>query len=83
MHATWSNTKNEDKIIIKLAHNLDSKIYDSKLTLKTYISNDWNTAQVKQDGKTQTVKANKDGKGNFILYEAKPNAGAIEISKSA
>jgi hypothetical protein len=83
MNATLSNTKNGDKIIIKLTHNLDSKIYDNELTLKTYISGEWNTAQIKQDGKTQTVKANKDEKGNFILYEAKPNAGAIEISKGA
>jgi peptidoglycan/xylan/chitin deacetylase (PgdA/CDA1 family) len=78
-----SNTKNGDKIMINLAHNLDSKIYDNELTLKTYISTEWKTAQVKQDGKIQTVKLNKDGKGNFILYEAKPNMGTIEISKAS
>jgi peptidoglycan/xylan/chitin deacetylase (PgdA/CDA1 family) len=83
MNAKLSNTKNGDKIMINLAHNLDSKIYDNELTLKTYVSTEWKTAQVRQDGKIQTVKLNKDGKGNFILYEAKPNMGAIEISKAS
>lgn len=80
MGAEIKNSIENERIIINLSHNLDPKLYDQDLTLKTYVFNDWDVAQVTQDGKKQDVRIKKDDKGSFILYQALPNSGAIEIS---
>ena len=77
-----STSKNADKIIINLTHSLELRMYNEDLTLKTCVSDAWEKAQVKQNGKTQSVNTTKDEKGVFIIYQATPNAGAIEISKA-
>ncbi len=81
MDAEVNNSKEGENILINLSHSLDPKLYDHELTLKTYVSDDWENAQVVQNGNTQNINIQKDEKGNFILYQAIPNSGQIEISK--
>ena len=81
MNTKLGTSKKGDRIIINLTHSLDKIIYNAELTLKTYVPANWNKAKTNQDGKIKTATTSKDNKGNFIIYEATPNAGAIEISK--
>ncbi len=81
MDAEVKNSKEGENILINLSHSLDPKLYDHELTLKTYVSDDWENAQVVQNGNNQNINIQKDEKGNFILYQAIPNSGQIEISK--
>ena len=81
MHAKLSTTQEDDKIIVKLAHDLDPKIYNQALTLKTYIPASWAAATITQNGNRQTVSPNKDDKGSFIIYQSSPGNALIEISE--
>ena len=81
MNAKLASSRNADAINISLTHSLDTNMYQQDLTLKTYVPREWAAVQVKQDGKTQDLKPGKDEKGHFIVYEAYPNKGDIEISR--
>lgn len=72
----------KNKVVITLTHSLDPKMYDQPLTLKTYVSSNWKDVLVKQKAKEQHVQAEKDSNGFYVLYQAIPNSGTIEISKS-
>jgi hypothetical protein len=81
MSADVKTNDQKNKITVNLTHSLDHKTYDFPLTLKTYVSPDWKNILVKQNGKQQNIVPQKDADGNYILYQALPNAGSITISK--
>lgn len=81
MSAKLNTSKDSNKIFINITHNLDPKMYNEPLTLKTYISNGWTSAQVRQNEKVRNVTAGKDENCTFIIYQAAPNSGLIEISE--
>lgn len=83
MNAEVKNSISDNKITINLSHTLDPDLYDQDLTLKTYVHNDWNAVHVEQDGKMQNVQTYTDEAGRFIMYQAVPNAGPVEISGGA
>lgn len=80
MHATISSEKKNGHIIVHLQHSLDANTYDVPLTLKTYVPEEWKKVQVNQDDYKQQFETQKDEKGNYILYQANPNKGTIELS---
>jgi hypothetical protein len=81
MNAEIKDSGNGARITINLTHTLDKDLYNQDLTLKTYVSDDWNAAHIEQDGQSQNVQANTDDSGKFIMYQASPNKGPIVISK--
>jgi peptidoglycan/xylan/chitin deacetylase (PgdA/CDA1 family) len=81
MHASVNESKTRDRIIVHLQHSLDANTYNIPLTLKTYVPERWKKAAVKQDDFQKQFQAQKDSKGNYILYTVNPNKGAIELSK--
>jgi peptidoglycan/xylan/chitin deacetylase (PgdA/CDA1 family) len=81
MHASVKTGKTGDHIIVHLQHSLNANTYNVPLTLKTYVPTEWKKVKVKQDGVQKQVQAQRDGKGNYILYTVHPNKGAIELSK--
>lgn len=82
MSADVKANNEKNKITVKLSHSLDPKMYDLPMTLKTYVSPQWKNVLVKQHGKQQKVSPTKDSNGMYILYQAFPNKGSIEISES-
>ena len=72
----------KNKVLVTLTHSLDPKMYDQPLTLKTYVSPDWKNILVKQKENKQHLQTEKDADGIYILYQAIPNNGTVEISKS-
>ena len=72
----------KNKVLITLTHSLDPKMYDLPLTLKTYVSPGWKSVLIKQKDNKVQLKTEKDGNGFYILYQAIPNNGTLEISKS-
>lgn len=82
MNSTIKSDKKKNKISISLNCSLDKSFYDLPLTLKTYVSAKWKQVQVKQGKAAVTISSGSDSKGNYILYQAKPDAGIIEVSGS-
>ena len=81
MTASIDETKTGDRIIVHLQHSLDANTYNIPLTLKTYVPEEWKKVEVKQNDFQKQFQAQKDSKGNYILYTVNPNKGAIELSK--
>lgn len=80
MHAQIISSYKKGKISVKLTHSLDTTLYNLNLSLKTYVPEGWISASVKQGTSNQQIKTMKDQVGNFILYQAKPNAEEILIT---
>ncbi len=80
MHASLQTDKTKNKLVVHLQHSLDKNTYNIPLTLKTYVPQAWKAVTVTQDGKHQKVQANQDAKGTYVLYNASPNKGAIEVA---
>jgi peptidoglycan/xylan/chitin deacetylase (PgdA/CDA1 family) len=80
MHASVTTGKTGDRIIVHLQHSLDPNSYNIPLTLKTYVPEEWKKVEVKQNDFQKQFQAQKDSKGNYILYTVNPNKGAIELS---
>jgi peptidoglycan/xylan/chitin deacetylase (PgdA/CDA1 family) len=81
MTANLNTQTNNDTVTISLRDSLDNTVYDVPLTLKTYIPHNWTGAQIQQGNSTQQVKTMADDKGNYVLYNALPNATPIVISE--
>ena len=81
MNASVTTGKTGDRIIVHLQHSLDANTYNIPLTLKTYVPEEWKKVEVKQNDFQKQFQAQKDSKGNYILYTVNPNKGAIELSK--
>jgi len=80
MYASINTKKTGNHIVVHLQHSLDTNIYNIALTLKTYVPKEWKRVEVKQDNYQELFKTQKDAKGNYIVYRASANKGAIELS---
>jgi peptidoglycan/xylan/chitin deacetylase (PgdA/CDA1 family) len=80
MNSTVKTVEYEGKTIINLKHSLDVTMYNIPLTLKTYIISEWKEVLVKQAGYKTHIHSERDVRGTYILYQAYPNNGAIELS---
>jgi len=80
--AKVNSTQNGSKINIALTHSLDKSMYDLPLTLKTYVPASWKAAKVQQGKHVHTANVMKDGKGSYVLFQAKPNGEGITLSNS-
>ncbi len=69
------------EIVVNLSHSLDPVQYRLPLTLKTYVPAGWKNVSVLQGDKTQRVASEKDEKGTFVLYQARPNAEPVKLSQ--
>ena len=81
MNAQVNTKVSDNKVSVELTHQLDTAMYDTPLTLKTYLPADWDTVKVKQGDNEQSIKTNSDTIGVYVQYEAYPNQHTIEISK--
>ncbi|MBR9998862.1 MAG: polysaccharide deacetylase family protein [Cyclobacteriaceae bacterium] len=80
MNATVEQVRESKALKIKLTHNLDQGMYNFPLTLKTYIPAGWDQVQGFQDVKVLKIRKFSDEKGDFVVYNAIPNAGDIQLS---
>lgn len=80
MSSTVKTAEKDGKITVTLTHSLDKTMYDIPLTLKTYVSSNWKEVQVKQGRESKRIRPQRDAKGSYVLYQAYPNTGAVEVS---
>jgi peptidoglycan/xylan/chitin deacetylase (PgdA/CDA1 family) len=82
MHAKVQAEAQQDKILVRVNHTLDQKMYNLPLTLKTYVAPTWKKVKVNQGGKVHQVTTQADEKGVFVLYPALPNAQPVALSQA-
>jgi peptidoglycan/xylan/chitin deacetylase (PgdA/CDA1 family) len=82
MNAKIKVQQKGDQIGVSLTHSLDVQLYNIPLTLKTYVPSGWKNVLIKQETKEQHVQPKHDSKGTYVLYQAYPNTGSIELLES-
>lgn len=80
MNAEVKSTEKKGTITISLTHTLDRSLYDIPLTLRTYVRPGWKEVTVKQGNEVKRIVTIREGKDAWVLYQAMPNMGDIEIS---
>jgi hypothetical protein len=81
MNTDVSSKLTDDVITVNLTCKLDTALYHNPLTMKTYIPN-WQELTITQNGKNLMSQQSADEGGKFVLYNAAPNGGTIEIGKN-
>jgi peptidoglycan/xylan/chitin deacetylase (PgdA/CDA1 family) len=79
--ATVQNNVAGSKITVKLNHSLDKSMYNVPLTLKTYVSNGWKKATIRQGKHIEHADVMKDDKGAYVMYKASPGLERITLSR--
>jgi peptidoglycan/xylan/chitin deacetylase (PgdA/CDA1 family) len=79
MNSTIKSDEKGTRLNITLSCSLEKSLYDLPLTLKTYVSATWKQVKFKQGKETRILSSRSDSHGNYVLYQAKPDAGVIEI----
>jgi peptidoglycan/xylan/chitin deacetylase (PgdA/CDA1 family) len=74
------STETKRKITVTFTHSLDKSLYDLPLTLKTIVHPEWTEVTVKQGNSKKRIKTQKEGKVTYVLYQALPNSGRVEIT---
>jgi len=70
----------DDTIEVNISSDLDPKVYDVPITLKTYVPVAWETAVLHKKTKQENqlrLKIQKDAQGSYVLYSVRP--GEVEI----
>ncbi|MCI0447128.1 polysaccharide deacetylase family protein [bacterium] len=67
-------------ITVTLTQSLDPKLYNLPLSLKTYVPSRWKRVRIVQDKTSTTSDQQHDAIGNFVMYQAIPNDGAITLT---
>lgn len=81
MNADLMTENDNGQIKVELTHSLDKELYQSPLTLKTYVPSDWGTVSVRQNEQEQKIDTQEDHGGTFVLYQAHPNSDPIYLSR--
>jgi hypothetical protein len=80
MNSRVTTQENEGTTIVTLTNSMDKTMYDIPLTLKTYVSSEWKEVLVKQGNEMKHIRPHHDSKGNYVLYQAFPDTGIIELT---
>ena len=80
MNSSLSVREKSGNIIVNLTNSLDKTLYDLPLTLITYVPSRWKEVRVKQGDKIMHALPLRDTLGNYVLYQAYPDSGEIELS---
>jgi len=80
MNANVTISESRDRIVVNLTHTLDKTVYDLPLTLKTVVSPKWKEVIVKQGNEVKRIPTQQNGEETYVLYQAVPGAGNIEIT---
>jgi peptidoglycan/xylan/chitin deacetylase (PgdA/CDA1 family) len=81
MRSTVHTSRNGDVIEVALRHDLADERYDLPLTLKTYVPAVWTAVEVRQGTGFTRASVLRDGRGSYVLYQARPNAEPIRLKR--
>lgn len=73
----------QDSIKVNITSDLDPKVYNIPLTLKTYIPSSWKEIRLykKEKGTNLSdLKIEKDKMGSYVLYDVMPGEGEVVLS---
>jgi peptidoglycan/xylan/chitin deacetylase (PgdA/CDA1 family) len=79
MNSAVKTSRNKDQIHVDLSHNLDPRLYNLELTLKTNIPDRWKEISVTQNGSDLDYEIVSEAQGKFAMYSALPGVNPVII----
>ena len=73
------STVQDNKIVVNISSDLDSKVYDVPITMKTYVPATWKEVVLNKTNKREDLNIQKDSLGYYVLYAVLPNEGTITL----
>jgi peptidoglycan/xylan/chitin deacetylase (PgdA/CDA1 family) len=70
----------ENRINIKLSSDLNPKVYNVPITLKTYIPEDWNSVSINNDDVAH--KMDSDSLGKYVTYSVRINENELLLEEN-
>lgn len=71
----------DDAIAVNISSELDAKIYDVPMTVKTYVPSSWKSASLSKGEMSETLEIQKDEKGSYVLYSLKLGEGEVILEE--
>ena len=71
----------DDAIAVNISSELDAKVYDIPMTVKTYVPSGWKSATLSKGDTIETLEIQKDEKGSFVLYSLKLGEGEVVLAE--
>jgi len=81
MSSEVNESVDENTIIVELNNNLDKKIYNLPLTLKTKIPEDWDSVQIQQGNSLKVINSITEGEQHYVIYDVMPDGVPVRLSK--
>ena len=72
----------QDKYEVLLTHELPQDIFNYPLTMRTRVPQDWNNAQITQNGTVLDVEVQEIDGIRYAVYDVVPNTGTAIIEKT-
>jgi peptidoglycan/xylan/chitin deacetylase (PgdA/CDA1 family) len=72
-----------DSIMVQLADNLDTNMYDVPITLRRELPADWDSVVVSQNGEALDSRIVSADTAKYVIFDAAPNKGDIIIFKES
>jgi len=82
MRSTVRTSREGDVLEVALRHDLADERYDLPLTLKTYVPAAWTAVEVRQGTGLSRAAVEKDERGSYVLYQARPNAEPVQLERA-
>jgi hypothetical protein len=82
MNSKINESNNENAIIVELKNDLDKSIYDTPLTLRTKIPEEWKMVQFQQGNTYRVIKPILTGENSYVIYNALPDIAPVKLSKA-
>ena len=82
MRSTVNTKQAGDAIEVTVTHQLDPKLYDLPLTVRTTVPSDWTSVQIRQGSQTRTATVQKDGGESYAQYAIAPNGGLARLQRA-
>lgn len=83
MNSEVSESVDEDIIVVEVRNNLDKKIYDLPLTLRTEIPEDWDSVQFQQGNSLKVFNSIAEGEHRYVIYDVMPDGAPVRLSKAS
>ncbi|MCF8224269.1 MAG: polysaccharide deacetylase family protein [Bacteroidales bacterium] len=80
---TVITTKSNNKVIhVNIDNELDPKVYDVPLSVRTVVPNDWVKAEIRTGEQTTVVSSSKKNNQLFVEYEILPGLQSVDLHKA-
>ena len=81
MNSVVYETVDEGAMAVEVSNELDKKIYDIPLTLKTKIPEDWEKVQFQKGNTLKVINSITEGEHRYVIYDVIPDSEPVRLLK--